>query len=147
MERGNLSRVVRYIIDSGGTSKAMVAKDLKLSMPTVLQIFKTLTEKGIVKEDGVYESTGGRKAKSIVICEDLRYSVGIDITGRHVGFAMVDMCGTVVRHERKRIAFEPALSYFKQVAEEIERFIKEYLCGMKQDEWREFGIGELDSMK
>ncbi len=125
MAQGNISRVVRYIIDNGGTSKAKVQQDLGLSMPTVLQIFKILKERGIVKEAGSYESTGGRKAKSIVICEDLKYAVGLDITGQHIGLVIVDMCGQVVKNLRKRIAFEATMEYCVKVAEDINSFIKE----------------------
>ena len=45
------------------TSKAELAKELNLSMPTVLTNVNELIAKGIIAENGEYESTGGRKAK------------------------------------------------------------------------------------
>lgn len=45
------------------TSKAEIAKELNLSMPTVLSNVNDLLEKGVLEETGEYASTGGRKAK------------------------------------------------------------------------------------
>ena len=49
------------------TSKAEIAKELNLSMPTVLANVNDLLEKMVLEETGEYASTGGRKAKSIGI--------------------------------------------------------------------------------
>ena len=59
------SKIVNYIINRESTSKVEISKELNLSMPTVLSNVKDLLEKGIIIENGEYESTGGRKAKSI----------------------------------------------------------------------------------
>lgn len=133
----NQSRVVRYIIDSGGTSKAQIAKDLRLSMPTVLSIIKTLTDNGYVKEDGSYESTGGRKAKNIVINESLKYAVGVDITSQHIGMVAIDMTGQVLKHKRIRLAFEQSIEYCKQWADKVNSFIEE--CEIEED--KILGVG------
>ncbi|MCR5272678.1 MAG: ROK family protein [Lachnospiraceae bacterium] len=125
MTQGNLSRVVQYITEEGETSKTKTAQDLKLSMPTVLQIYKTLLDMGIAKESGEFESTGGRKAKSIIICADYRYALGLDITARHISIVIVDMRGQVVKNVRKRIAFEPTENYYRKVKEEIKLFVAE----------------------
>ena len=47
------------------TSKAGIAKELNLSMPTVLANVNDLLEKRVLEETGECASTGGRKAKSI----------------------------------------------------------------------------------
>ena len=61
------SKIVNYILNRESTSKVEISKELNLSMPTVLSNVKDLLEKGIIIETGEYESTGGRKAKSIGI--------------------------------------------------------------------------------
>ena len=61
------SRILNYVINNQITSKAEVSKNLNLSMPTVLSNINDLIAKGIIIETGEYESTGGRKAKSIGI--------------------------------------------------------------------------------
>ena len=66
-EKRNLtkSKIIYYMLNHSVTSKAELAKELNLSMPTVLTNVNELIAKGIIAENGEYESTGGRKAKSI----------------------------------------------------------------------------------
>ncbi len=119
----NQSRIIRYIIDSGGTSKAQIAADLKLSMPTVLTSLKTLADNGYVKESGTYESTGGRKAKNIVINPDLKYAIGVDITSQHLGMVAIDMTGQVLFNSRQRVKFTPDIEYCKEWGKTVNDFI------------------------
>ena len=60
-------RIINYVLNNHVTSKAGIAKELNLSMPTVLANVNDLLEKGVLEETGEYASTGGRKAKSIGI--------------------------------------------------------------------------------
>lgn len=65
------------------TSKAEIAKELNLSMPTVLANVNDLLEKMVLEETGEYASTGGRKAKSIGINKSYCHAMGILITANH----------------------------------------------------------------
>lgn len=134
----NQSRILRFIINKGETSKMQIAQELNLSMPTVLQILKNLSEEGIVKEVGVYESTGGRKAKAISVIENLRYSAGLDITKGHIGLVLVDIKGQVVRNVRKRLPFENSIEYCQLVANEIQDFITD--SGVEKDKILGMGV-------
>ena len=134
---GNQSRILRFILDKGETSKAQIAHDLKLSMPTVLQNLKILSEAGIVKEVGLYESTGGRKAKAISVCGELKYSIGLDITKKHIGLVLLDMKGQVINNKRKRIDFENTIVYCQRLSDEIYGFIEE--SGISQE--KVLGVG------
>ena len=91
------SRILNYVINNQITSKAEVSKNLNLSMPTVLSNINDLIAKGIIIETGEYESTGGRKAKSIGINPSYRYSVGIVITANHVGIVLVNLKYEIVK--------------------------------------------------
>ena len=50
--------ILDYMLNNGNTSKALLAKELNLSMPTVLSNVNGLMAKGIVTELGELESTG-----------------------------------------------------------------------------------------
>lgn len=121
---GNQSKILKYILDAGETAKAQIAQDLNLSMPTVLQITKTLQEEGLIKEVGTYESTGGRKAKALAVCENLRYAIGLDITRRHISLVLIDMVGNVVKSTYKRKLFTGDLAYCIDIKNEIDDFLK-----------------------
>lgn len=121
---GNQAKILRYILDKGETSKAQIAKDLNLSMPTVLQAIKVLSEQGVIQETGVYESTGGRKAKAIAVCPDTKYAVGLDITKHHIGLVLINMNGQVVNSLRKRKVFSHSIEYCNEISLEIQEFLK-----------------------
>ena len=54
-----------------------IASALGMSGPTVLQIVKELMELSLVKEVGMFQSTGGRKAKAIAVEQEYCYSLGV----------------------------------------------------------------------
>ena len=64
-EKRNIARteIINYMLNHSVTSKAELAKELGLSMPTVLTYVNELIAKGLIVENGEYASTGGRKAK------------------------------------------------------------------------------------
>lgn len=130
------SRIVNYIINNQITSKVELAKELDLSMPTVLTNVNELLAKGIVVETGEYESTGGRKAKSIGINASYRYAMGVVITANHVGMVLVNLKYEIEKTDRKRLKFSPDTAYCMQVAKMAEDFLENI-----EDREKILGIG------
>ena len=119
------SRILNYVINNQVTSKVEVSKNLNLSMPTVLSNVNDLIAKGIIIETGEYESTGGRKAKSIGINPSYRYSVGIVITANHVGMVLVNLKYEIVKFRRVRMKFSPDASYCQDLSVLTSEFLKD----------------------
>ena len=119
------SKILNYVINNQITSKAEVSKNLNLSMPTVLSNINDLIAKGIIIETGEYESTGGRKAKSIGINPSYRYSVGIVITANHVGIVLVNLKYEIVKFRRVRMKFSPDASYCQDLSVLTSEFLKD----------------------
>ena len=101
------SKIVNYIINNKIASKAELAQNLSLSMPTVLSNVNELIERNMVIEIGEYESTGGRKAKRIGINPAYKYAVGVVITANHLGIVLLNM----------QYEIEKTEIYFRQVNE------------------------------
>lgn len=129
-------RILNYVINNQVTSKVEVSKNLNLSMPTVLSNVNDLIAKGIIIETGEYESTGGRKAKSIGINPSYRYSVGIVITANHVGIVLVNLKYEIVKFRRVRMKFSPDASYCQDLSVLTSEFLKD-----TGDQERILGIG------
>lgn len=121
----NKARIARYILHRGQASKPEIAANLNLSMPTVLQNTKELTEAGIITEVGEYQSTGGRKAKALSVVPDLKFSVGIDITANHISYVAVNLRGEIVNRQRRKEKYENSVHYYQALAEGLETFIGE----------------------
>ena len=130
------SRILNYVINNQVTSKVEVSKNLNLSMPTVLSNVNDLIAKGIIIETGEYESTGGRKAKSIGINPSYRYSVGIVITANHVGIVLVNLKYEIVKFRRVRMKFSPDASYCQDLSVLTSEFLKD-----TEYQYRILGIG------
>ena len=65
VKKQNRNSVLRYMLKAEAAPKNMIAEALGLSIPTVAQGIRELEEKGLVKEEGVLESMGGRKAREL----------------------------------------------------------------------------------
>lgn len=117
------ARIVNYIMAQQSTSKVEVSRSLGISMPTVLSNVNDLLAKGVVVELGEYESTGGRKAKSIGMNPDYRYAIGIVITANHVGIALVNLRCEIAKYDRIRLRFSPDAAYCQKVAALTQAFL------------------------
>lgn len=126
------SEIVRYIFKHKNASKTELAKELGLSMPTVLQSTKDLLEQKILLESGEYESTGGRRAKSLTINGNAAYAVGLDITSDHVSFLLINLKGETLTYICKQKEFAGDMNYYKELFCELEDFIQRYVTNKEK---------------
>lgn len=133
----NRNNIYRYLYRRDPISMNELASALKLSLPTVTQNLKELQESKLVVEAGVFESTGGRKAKAIVCDNTARYSIGLDITRNHAGIVLIDLGGSVIKHVRLKYPFENSKNYFEGLGKKLNSFIAE----SKVDKEKILGVG------
>lgn len=124
-KKQNKVKIAKFIRYKGHTSKPEIAAELGISMPTVLQNVKELTESGIVEEIGEYESTGGRKAKTLSITASWKMAVGLDITLNHISMVILDLKGTITGKKRIRKNYENSYEYYRELADELDCFVEE----------------------
>lgn len=127
MKKSTLAKehLIDYILSHPVTSKAELAKELNLSMPTVLNNVNELIAKGVIIESGEYESTGGRKAKRIGINKSYARAMGILITANHLDMVIINLGYEIECNKRIRLKFESDISYCAQMAEQVKLFLKE----------------------
>lgn len=130
-EKRNLtkSKIIYYMLNHSVTSKAELAKELNLSMPTVLTNVNELIAKGIIAENGEYESTGGRKAKSIGINKSYCRAMGMIITANHLEMVMVNLGYEIEKIKRVRLKFSLEIAYCSEVQKNVREFLKESDAG------------------
>jgi len=93
MKNLNKSLILTKILNDGPISRAEIAKEIKLTPPTVGTIVKELIEQAIVKESAQGESKGGRKPTLLVIDYDAFYMVGIDAGPSEVAVILTNLAG------------------------------------------------------
>lgn len=137
MKKINRNRIFRLIYKKGQLSKQDIVHALNISLPTVIQNLKALKEAGLIREEGCFASTGGRKARAISCNPTARFSIGVDITKNLIAIAAIDLCAAIVKSTHIRIPFENSREYFRMVGKYIEQFTEDPLI----DRSKILGVG------
>lgn len=137
LKKHNKNRIFRFLYHNEPLSKQDIAYSLQMSLPTVSQNLKELSEQNLILEHGLFDSTGGRKAKALSFNRDATFSIGLDITKNHVGIVVVNLGGEVILHERLRKKFMNSEEYFK----ELGALIGNRVSSLKIDPEKIYGVG------
>ena len=121
----NRNAIYKYLYRHEPISIQDIATALNMSLPTVTQNIKELQEKNLIIEKGLFESTGGRKAKAIAYNNAAKYAVGLDVTRNHIGIVLIDLSGKVIKNLRKRYPFLNSREYFAGIGDLVNQFIAE----------------------
>lgn len=132
IKRKNRNDVFRYLCKNGMVSNPDISYALKLSLPTTTQITKELIEKGLVEEKGELQSTGGRRAKALAVSDKVGKAVGLDITKNHIGLVLAGLDGRILKYDRIFLPYMAEDSYYQEVNQRLESFLKEGGCGEKE---------------
>ena len=120
LRKMNRNMIFRCIHDSGGISRQDIAARTGLSIPTVIQNLSDLEARGLITSDGVFESTGGRRAKVIRCVSDAALAAGIDITQNHLTIVVTDMNGEITcGGVREAFPYEDTEVYYDAVVEKL----------------------------
>ncbi len=134
----NRNTIYNFLYMHDPISIQEIAYTLNMSLPTVTQNIKELQDRGLVIETGLFESTGGRKAKAIAYNSVAKYAVGLDITKNHVSIVIIDLSARVIKNKRKQFPFINSKEYFRGVGKLVEDFVAE--CKIKPENILGVGI-------
>lgn len=129
VKKKNRNAVFRYISKNGMVSNPDISYALKISLPTATQITKELIGRGLVEEMGEMESTGGRRAKALAVSESVGTAIGLDITKNHISLVLTGLTGRILKYERIFLPYAAEDSYYTEVNQKIEQFLKDSGCG------------------
>ena len=105
-------------------SKQDLSRQLGISIPTVNQYLKEMTDAGLIMTTGSFASTGGRKATAFTFNPDAVYSIGLEITAHHLTAILINLKGDIMEKTRRRLTFENSGHYFNTVAKELDEIIR-----------------------
>jgi predicted NBD/HSP70 family sugar kinase len=95
--RANRSTVLRATRWHGPVSRRQLSEITGLGSATVFSIVDELTTMGLLADDGIGESTGGRKPTLYRFNPEAFYAVGVDVGGMgHLRTALTDLDGNVL---------------------------------------------------
>lgn len=128
----NRRKVLKAIYQNREGSKQGIAQELSLSLPTVTQNLKELEELGLVDRNGLYESTGGRKAHIYHFLPTGRIAIGVLILKELVNILAVNLHGHVQKSQTLPITFVNSSVYLRRLGDEINAFIESLGCNKNQ---------------
>lgn len=138
VKKVNRNNILRYLLSSGAVSKNNIAEQLHLSVPTIAQGLNELQELGLVREDGILDSIGGRKAKSYCSVKDAKYALGLDITENHLNIVVLNLAKELVFSERVKMKLYDTEDSYKKLKMVIEEVIEK--SSINQDKILGLGI-------
>src|SRR5699024_2428870 len=104
MKSVNKSLILNTIRLNQPTSRAEIAKQVKLTPPTVSAIVKELIEEKIVEETELGQSKGGRKPTMLQINDQQFNMIGIDIGPSKVHSILTDLSGHIIERHTADLA-------------------------------------------
>ena len=118
------SRIIMSVLrQNGPMTKNDLALKTGLSLSSVTNILKILTERNLVTLGDKIDSFAGRPATYIVPVLDAVYSVGIDVTQYHVRFVLMNLGEPVLAFDKHDVLFQNTDEYWDRILEWLEAFI------------------------
>jgi len=92
----NQQLILKTIYDGNGISRAQIARETKLTRPTVSNVVANLIEDGLVEEGGLAESLGGRRGITLRVPDDARHLIGLDLARGDFRGAIINLRGEII---------------------------------------------------
>ena len=126
--RQTRNSIYQYLFYSDTShSKLEIASDLSLSLPTVHQNLTELIDAGLIRRDGTFQSTGGRRAMRLTIAEYARFAVGVSMTDCGLRFVAANLRMQEIAYKKtERLSIEEIDDIGKLLADELESFLNEF---------------------
>lgn len=147
MKSLNKSLILNTIRTHGSISRSDIAKETKLTPPTVTNIVNELLEEGLVKEWQIGSSSGGRKPILLKINSSNFYVFGIDISPREIRFAITDLNAQTLLYKTITMKEEMTSSrLFQMIAKQLYIMMDEACIELKKFVGIGIGIhGRIDA--
>jgi len=87
----NRKKILNLMAEKREYTKQNIAKEIGVSIPTVISNINELIEEGLVEEAGVEGSTGGRKPIIVRFLPNSKYSFGVEFTLNNVRVILINL--------------------------------------------------------
>lgn len=99
----NRARVFHLISKEAPINRSEIAKQLGLSIPTIMKIVDDFMNEGIINENGKGESTGGTRPILYEITKDAYYCIGLDIGRSKINIILTNLKGEIIYNKVKAV--------------------------------------------
>ncbi len=87
----SLKRLIINQLDQvGKTTITELSRELNISVPKITSLVNDLIDDGLIKDNGKFDSTGGRKASVYGLVSDACFFAGVDVKRYYVNLGLLD---------------------------------------------------------
>lgn len=138
----SLKRLIINQLDQFGKyTITELSKELNISVPKITSLVNKLIEDGLIKDNGKFDSTGGRRASIYGLVSDACFFVGVDVKRYYVNLGLLDFNKhAVASKEKVPFRLENTPESLKALLEIIRNFINELSPALVQEKILGIGI-------
>lgn len=136
----SLKRLIINQLDKvGKTTITELSKELNISVPKITSLVTELIEDGLIKDNGKFDSTGGRRASVYGLVSDAGFFVGVDVKHYYINLGLLDFKKHLVTSKEKvpfklentPESFDALLLIIKTFIHELNpAFVKDKILGL-----------------
>ena len=115
--------IMSTLRQNGPMTKNDLALKTGLSLSSVTNILKILTDRNLVTLGDKIDSFAGRPATYIVPVLDAVYAIGIEVSQYNVRFVLMNLGEPVLARKKHDVVFENTDAYWDRIVEWLEAFI------------------------
>lgn len=123
LKRFNCGNVFAEVYSKRELSKQSLAGSLHLSMPTVNQALKRMDELHLIRRDGLFQSTGGRRAQIYRFNSVARIAIGAELLKGQLRILACDLFGNVISELIVPEPFVATEQYYQKLGSYINKFV------------------------
>ena len=131
--------IIKQLDQVGKTTITELSKELNISVPKITSLITELIEDGLIKDNGKFDSTGGRKASVYGLVSDAGFFVGVDVKQYYINLGLLDFKKHLItskekvpfKLENKPESFDALLLIIKTFINELNpAFVKDKILGL-----------------
>ena len=131
--------IIKQLDQVGKTTITELSKELNISVPKITSLVTELIEDGLIKDNGKFDSTGGRKASVYGLVSDAGFFVGVDVKQYYINLGLLDFKKHLItskekvpfKLENKPESFDALLLIIKTFINELNpEFVKDKILGL-----------------
>ncbi len=121
-----MNTLINCIREQGPISRVELSRRLGIPQPTVTRMTEKLIQEQLVIENGLGNSSGGRRPVLLSINSTCFYSIGVAIGRSAVKMAITDLCGNMISYQTKETSNqESIIDIIDYIKDHIEKILVE----------------------
>jgi predicted NBD/HSP70 family sugar kinase len=93
--------IINQLDQHGKTTITELSRELNISVPKITSLVNELIEEGLIKDNGKFDSTGGRRASIYGLVSGACFFIGVDVKRYYVNLGLLDFKKHLVNSKEK----------------------------------------------